>query len=557
MQVICVGLLLLSVTWAAPTFQPQTEKTKQGCGEEQRITYKGDHEKHGYYAFKYVYTSPGKKNATDIQQEEKNKDDIVLHHLEKRRREEPSPKENIVREREKNVSLSEASENNQSSKSPNHFANRQTPNEDYSIRNKENVHDDLKMSVYSKSPGDKGADDRDDAISKLHEQEEYSTALIRKNLQYMMGPVTAIKLLGEENKKSKPRNVLNKIPAGVNYAKAPSKGKKNPQRDAQAQKSPIKTKSSPDTQQIPNYLKHLSKVKKIPSDFEGSGYADFQERGDNDISSFSGDGQPFKDIPGKGEAIGPDLEGMDIQTGGSGPGEAEAVTPDTRGPGYNEIPEREENGDYAIGTGDPTAKEPDAVDISLVEGGNDIRGSTNFQELPGKEGNRVDAGSQNAHQGKVEFHYPHTPSKGTRKGGSSDITGSTHYNEIPKNGKGSTRKGTEHSTRNQGAVNEKQRYSSKGQSQDRLIPSRGLCNEVQNEIGPHYGPNNERDLTHSRRHHDVPHGPNNSVRNNGIPQRKGSRGHRGPHSYRRFSSRRKDDSSESSDSGSSSESDGD
>ncbi|XP_045392756.1 matrix extracellular phosphoglycoprotein isoform X2 [Lemur catta] len=526
MQVICVGLLLLSVTWAAPTFQPQTEKTKQGCGEEQR-------------------------------QEEKNKDDIVLHHLEKRRREEPSPKENIVREREKNVSLSEASENNQSSKSPNHFANRQTPNEDYSIRNKENVHDDLKMSVYSKSPGDKGADDRDDAISKLHEQEEYSTALIRKNLQYMMGPVTAIKLLGEENKKSKPRNVLNKIPAGVNYAKAPSKGKKNPQRDAQAQKSPIKTKSSPDTQQIPNYLKHLSKVKKIPSDFEGSGYADFQERGDNDISSFSGDGQPFKDIPGKGEAIGPDLEGMDIQTGGSGPGEAEAVTPDTRGPGYNEIPEREENGDYAIGTGDPTAKEPDAVDISLVEGGNDIRGSTNFQELPGKEGNRVDAGSQNAHQGKVEFHYPHTPSKGTRKGGSSDITGSTHYNEIPKNGKGSTRKGTEHSTRNQGAVNEKQRYSSKGQSQDRLIPSRGLCNEVQNEIGPHYGPNNERDLTHSRRHHDVPHGPNNSVRNNGIPQRKGSRGHRGPHSYRRFSSRRKDDSSESSDSGSSSESDGD
>uniref|UniRef100_A0A2K5JFP4 Uncharacterized protein n=1 Tax=Colobus angolensis palliatus TaxID=336983 RepID=A0A2K5JFP4_COLAP len=29
MRVFCVGLLFLSVTWAAPTFRPQTEKTKQ------------------------------------------------------------------------------------------------------------------------------------------------------------------------------------------------------------------------------------------------------------------------------------------------------------------------------------------------------------------------------------------------------------------------------------------------------------------------------------------------------------------------------------------------
>uniref|UniRef100_A0A8I5QJK1 Matrix extracellular phosphoglycoprotein n=1 Tax=Homo sapiens TaxID=9606 RepID=A0A8I5QJK1_HUMAN len=36
MRVFCVGLLLFSVTWAAPTFQPQTEKTKQSCVEEQR-----------------------------------------------------------------------------------------------------------------------------------------------------------------------------------------------------------------------------------------------------------------------------------------------------------------------------------------------------------------------------------------------------------------------------------------------------------------------------------------------------------------------------------------
>uniref|UniRef100_A0A8C5VEU8 Matrix extracellular phosphoglycoprotein n=1 Tax=Microcebus murinus TaxID=30608 RepID=A0A8C5VEU8_MICMU len=36
MQVVCVGLLFFTVAWAAPTFQPQTEKTKQGCVEEQR-----------------------------------------------------------------------------------------------------------------------------------------------------------------------------------------------------------------------------------------------------------------------------------------------------------------------------------------------------------------------------------------------------------------------------------------------------------------------------------------------------------------------------------------
>nr|ACS37544.1 matrix extracellular phosphoglycoprotein [Microcebus murinus] len=555
MQVVCVGLLFFTVAWAAPTFQPQTEKTKQGCVEEQRITYKGHHEKHGYYTFKYVYTSPGKKNETGItKQEEKNKDNIILRHLDERRHQEPSPKENVVQEREKNVSLSEASENNQrSGESPNLLANGQTLSEDYSTGNKENVHDDLKMSIHPESPGNKGTEDGDETISKLHDQEEYSSALIRKNLQHKMGPVSVIKLLGEENKKNTPRNVLNKIPAGVNYAKARSKDKKTPLRDPQARKSPIKAKSSPYTQGSTHYLKHLSKVKKIPSDFEGSGYADLQERGDNDISSFSGDGQPFEDIPGKGGALGPHPEGV------PGPGEAEAVTHDTRGPGYNEIPEREGNGDYIVGTRDDTAKERDAVDISLVEGRNDIMGSTNFQELPGKEGNRVDAGGQNAHQGKVEFHYPHAPSKDKRKEGSSDSTQTTTYNEIPKNGKGSTREGKERSDRNQGTVREKQRYSSKGESQGPLVPSRGLDDEAQNEIGPHHGPNSARGLTtHSRKYHGVPHGQNDSARNNGMPQRRGPGGHRRPHFYGRFSSPRKDDSSESSsDSGSSSESDGD
>ncbi|XP_050646426.1 matrix extracellular phosphoglycoprotein [Macaca thibetana thibetana] len=555
MRVFCVGLLFLSVTWAAPTFQPQTEKTKQSCVEEQRITYKGHHEKHGHYVFKCVYMSPGKKNQTDVKQEEKNKGNIGLHHLGKRRYQELSSKENIVQERKKDLSLSEASENNGSSKSQNYFTNRQRLNKEYSISNKENIHNGLRMSIYPKSTGNKQFADGDDAISKLHDQEEYGAALIRNNMQHIVGPVTAIKLLGEENKQSKPKNVLNKIPASMNYAKAHSKDKKKPQRDSQVQKVPVKSKSTHRTQHNIDYPKHLSKVKKIPSDFEGSGYTDLQERGDNDMSPFSGDGQPFKDIPGKGEATGPDLEGKDIQTGFAGPSEAESTNLDTKEPGYNEIPEREENGGNTIGTGDETAKEADAVDVSLVEGNNDIMGSTNFKELPGREGNRVDVGGQNAHQGKVEFHYPPAPSKEKRKEGSSDATESTNYNEIPKNDKGSARKGVDDSNRNQAILHEKQRFPSKGKSQGLPIPSRGLDNEIKTEMDSLNGPSNEN-IPHSRKYHYVPHRQNNPTRNKGMPHGKGSWG-RQPYSNRRLSSRRREDSSESSDSGSSSESDGD
>ncbi|KAF5926686.1 hypothetical protein HPG69_001315, partial [Diceros bicornis minor] len=556
MQIVCLGLLLFSVTWAAPASQPQAEKTKQDCVEEQRITYKGHHEKHGYYIFKYVYTSPGRKNQTDIK-EEKNKDNTALPLSGKRRNREPAPKENIAQERANNLSPLGANENNQSSESHILFENRQKMNEDYSINKKENAHNDLKMSTYPESTENNGAKEGDDAISKLHDQEEYGAALIRKNMQHIMEPGTVIELLGEENKENEPRKVLSRIPAGANYAKAPLKDKKYHQRDPQAQNILVKSKSTHRIQHNTDYLKRLPKVKKILSDVEGSGDPDLQERGDNDISPFSGDGQPFKDISGKGEAIGPDLGGADIQTEFSSPGEAETSHPDAKGPGYNEIPEKEENGRNTIGTRDGTAKEANGADVRLVEGSNNIIGSTDFKKLPGKEGNRVDASSQNAHQGEVEFHYPHIPSKEKRKEGSSDVAESTNHNEIPKNGKGSSRKGPEHSNGNQATSNEKQRFPSKGKSQGQLIPSRGLDHEIKNEIGSHNGPNNEGTITHSRKNHYVPHRQNNSSWNKGMPQRKGSWGYRKPHSNRRFSPPRKRDSSESSDSDSSSESDGD
>ncbi|XP_059779871.1 matrix extracellular phosphoglycoprotein [Balaenoptera ricei] len=553
MRIICLGLLLFSLTLAAPTLQPQAEKMKQDSVEEQRIMYKGHHEKHGYYVFKYVYTSSGRKNQTDVKQEEKNKDNIALPHSGKRRNQEPAPKENIVQEKEKDLSLPGTNENNKSTKSQSLLENRQTMKKDYRISNKENAHNDLKMSISPESTGNHGTEDGDNALSKLHDQEESGKALIRNNMPHTMEPGAVIELLREEIKENKPRNVLSKVPAGANYAKAPSKIKKNHQRDSHAQNIPVKSKSTHRTQHNMDYLKQLPKVKKVSSDFEGSGYPDLQGQEDNDISPFSGDGPPFKDTSGKGDAIRPDREGADIQTEFSSPSEAGTINPDARGPGYNEIPEKEGNGGNTIGTRDETAQKANAADVSLVEGSNNIIGSTNFKKLPGKEGSRVDGGSQNAHQGKIEFHYPHAPTEDKRKDGSSDGAEST--NEIPKNGKGSSRKDTEHSNRNQATSNEKQRFPSKGKGQGQFIPSRGLDNEIKNEIGSHNGPNNEGAIiTHSRKNYYVPH---NSMQNKGVSQSKGSWGYRKPHSNRRFRPPKKHDSSESSDSGSSSESDGD
>ncbi|XP_005681508.2 PREDICTED: matrix extracellular phosphoglycoprotein [Capra hircus] len=554
MQIFYFELLLFSLTLAAPTLKPQAEKTKQDCVEEQRITYKGHHEKHGYYMFKHVSTSSGRKNQTDVKGE-KNKG-IALPHSGKRSQE-PAPKENIVQKKEEDLFLPRTNENNKSTKSQNLSGNKQSMNEDYSISSKENAHSDLKMSIYPESTGKHGAEDRNSAVRKLHNQEGYGAALIRNNMYHRMEPGTVIELLGEENKQNKPRKVLGKLPADANHAKAPSR-LKNHQRDSQAQNMPVKSKTTHLIQHNMKHLKQLPKVKKIPSDFEGSGDPDLQGRGDNDLSPFSGDGPPFKDISGKGDAIDPDPEGTDIQTELPSPSETETTSPDAKGPGYNEIPEKERNGRKTTGTRGKTAQEANTADVSLVEGTNDIIGGTDFKKLPGQEGSRVDGGSQDAHQGEIEFHYPHVPSKDKRKDGSSNGAESTKYNEIPKNGKGSSRKSTEHSARNQEPSKEKQRFPSKSKGQGQLIPSRGLDNEIKNEISSHNGPNNERTIiTHSRKNHYVPHRQNNYTRNKGGSQSKGTWGYRSSHSNRRFRPPKKHDSSESSDSGSSSESDGD
>ncbi|KAK1345751.1 hypothetical protein QTO34_008215 [Cnephaeus nilssonii] len=556
MQIVCLGLLLSHLTWAAPTVQPQAAKTRQDCAEEQRITYKGHHEKHGYYLFKYVYTPPGRKNQTNMK-EERNKDNIALHLSGKRRSQEPALKENIAQEREKDLSLLGVDKNNQISKSPNLFETRQTTNEDYSISHKDNAHNDLQMPIYPESTGNNGSEDGDDVLSELHDQEEYGAALTRNNTQLIMAPGAAIEPLGDENKDTKPRNVPNKILASANHAKAPSKGKKNHQRDPQASNIPAKGKSTHHIQYNTDYLKQLPKLKKIPSDFEGSGYPDLHEKGDN-LSPFSGDGQPFKDVSGKGEAMDPDPEGTGIPTELSGPGDAETINPEAGGPGYNDIPEGAEDGRSAVRTRDETAREADTADVSLVGGSNDIIGSTNFKELPGKEGNRVDAGGQNAHQGQVEFHYPHVPSKEKRKEGGRDVAESTDYNEIPRNGKGGSRKGTEPSNRNQVASSEKQRFPSKSKSPGQLIPPQGLDNDIKSELDSHSDPNNEGTIpTHSGRNQYGPHRQNSSPWGEGLPQRKGPWAHRKSHPNRRFRPPRKHDSSESSDSTSSSESEGD
>uniref|UniRef100_A0A8C6QCW1 Matrix extracellular phosphoglycoprotein with ASARM motif (bone) n=1 Tax=Nannospalax galili TaxID=1026970 RepID=A0A8C6QCW1_NANGA len=412
-------------------------------------------------------------------------------------------------------------------------------NEDYSISSKGNTHRDLTMSVYPGSTRDKGTEGGDDGLNNPHDQEEYGAALMRINMQqHIKRPVTGTELWTDKNKEKKPWNVLGTIPADVNDAKTHSKDEKNYQRYLQAENSPVKSKRTRQIRRSTHYRKHLPKIRKIPSDFEGSGFPDLPERGDNDVPPFSGDGQPSKNILGKGD-FGHARESTTSHTGLSGSGKAEMSKPHTSELGSNEIPEREHGGN-AIGTKDQTTQEVGAAGVSLVEGSNEITGSTNFRELPGKEGHRVDAGSQNAHQGKVEFHYPRVPSKEKTAEGGSHSSKSASYNEIPKNGKGSSRKGAQEHNRNQVTLTEKQRSSGKGKGQGLLIPSHGLDNEIRNE-----------------KSHYIPHGQNNSTPNKGMSQRRGSWHYRRPHSNRRFSPRKRGDSSESSDSGSSSESDGD
>ena len=194
-----------------------------------------------------------------LQQEEKKKDSIAHHNSGKRRNQEPAPKENIVQEREKSLSIVGANENNQSSKTQTPFENRQATNEDDTINNKENAHSDQKRYIYPESTGNNGVDDGDNAISKLRDQEEHGTALIRNNMQHIMEPGTVTELLAEENKENQHRNVLSKIPASVNNVKVPSKDRKNYQRDPQAQNIPVKSKSTHLTQYNTDYSKQLPK----------------------------------------------------------------------------------------------------------------------------------------------------------------------------------------------------------------------------------------------------------------------------------------------------------
>lgn len=446
--------------------------------------------------------------------------------------------------------LFEANENNKNrKKKTKSFLNPQMMNKEDGTTNKGSAHGDVPM-------GDNGAEDGEDALWNLPDQETDGAALLRSIAQPIERPETGSELRSHKNTEKKPKSVPNMSPADVSDAEDHLKDEKIQQRNLLSQISPVKSKRTHRIQRSPHYPTHRPQIRKIPSDFEGSGSADIQVRGDNDVPPFSGEGQRFTYIPGQGGAVGPALESSGSRTGLSGSDKSEIVNPDTSGLGSNEIPERETHGGDVVETRDKTTQRAGAAGVSLVEGGNDITGSTNFRELPGKEGNRIDAGSLNAHQGKVEFHYPRVPSKEKPKGGSTDSAGSASYNEIPKRSKGSSRKGAEESYRNQETLTEKQRFPGKGDSQGRVLPSHGLGNEVKSKGDSSNVPSNERVITHSRKNHYVLHGQNSSTRNKGMSQWREVWPSRRPHAQRHFSTHRRD-SSESSSSGSSSESEGD
>nr|ACS37556.1 matrix extracellular phosphoglycoprotein [Echinops telfairi] len=540
MQMICLGMLLFSLARAAPTFQPQSEKTKQGCVEEEKITYKGHHEKHGYYVLKCVYRSPRRKTQTDIKQEEWSKDRTALHHLGTRRKQESPLEKNSAQEREKYVSLLETNGNHQSQKSQTLFANRKTGHEHYSVNHTEDVHADCAVSLRAASTRKSGPE-KVAAALRERDRETEGAAHPGKDMPWFPGPGAALELPREKNKEKKLGEAPHTIPRGVHNEEASPKYEKTLQRDAQAPNGPAQGTNPRHVRGGTDFLQQLTKVKTLPRDFEGSGYPHLRQRGDDDVGPFSGDGQPSEDILGQGETTSPDPEGPDIQTG-----ESEATQPDRRGSRYNE---KGGSSRDAIGSGDPAAPGSTGADVRLVEeGADDILGQTDLQELPG---HHVDSGSRNAHRGGVEMLYPGTPSKGKRKESGREVTQSTKDNEIPKNGKSGTRKGAGHSHRNQVTSTEEQKPPGKRKSPG---PARG------NEIGSYKSPASEENRV---AHNDggrrlyAPPWRNNAARGKGVSRGNGSREPRRPHSNRSRDRRRQGDSSEPSESDSSSSSEGD
>ncbi|XP_028629584.1 matrix extracellular phosphoglycoprotein [Grammomys surdaster] len=410
-------------------------------------------------------------------------------------------------------------------------------NVDGSNSNQGNFHKDLTASVYPEPMVGKGAEDGQSVPLHMPDQDRYGAALLRNTMQPVKSMVIGTELWRDRNQEKKPQSVLSIIPADANDVKDSLKDIKNQQRYLLSQDIPVKSKLTRQTRRSTHYLTHLPQVRKIPSDFEGSGSPDLLVRGDNDVPPFSGDGQHFMHIPGKGGATGPGLESSASHPD-SGASKAEVVDPHMYGLGSNEIPGREGQSGSAYATRHKTAQEAGSAGVGLVEGSNEITGSTNFRQLPGKEGNRVGAGSQNAHQGKVEFHYPQVSSKEKVKGGGREHTERAGYNEIPKSSKGSSSKDAEESKGNQVTLTESQRFPGKSKSQS----SHSLGYEVKSE---------------QETNHYVHHGQNNPTGNKGTSQRRGSWPSRRPYSHRRVSTRQRNSSSESSYSRSSSESDGD
>ncbi|KAM5271783.1 matrix extracellular phosphoglycoprotein [Ctenodactylus gundi] len=549
MQVVCVGLLLLSVTCAAPVCSSSSHSlygtTLQKSPYQTRHCCPGTAQDSESSAAKASQAPPqGCGGALGVGQKEKSKDSLAGLHLHKRTIQEPRPKEVL--------STFEANENDLGGSSLHHSAHRQAQNEASRTCNHGKAHGDLKVSVHPETTREQGPESRASGISHRQDQ-DHGTHVASNTMQSVMQPVTAPEQRGEGDKEKPKNQVLSKSLSGVPSADAHSRGKKRHPRATQAQKSPAKTKSAHQIPSSIHYQERLIQAHNISGDSEGSGYTDLQRREDSDFFPFSGDGPPAKDVFDKKGAIVPDLESIGGQTRLPSPHGAEL-----RGVDDNEIPEGMEQGGSTPGARDGAAGEARAASVSLVDSGDHILGSTNYRELPGQEGTLVDSGSQNAHQGRIGLHYPHGPSKGKPKEGAGDTTQSASYNEIPKSGKGSTRKAIPPSYGNQLTFDDKHQVLREGKSQGLPAPSHGLSNEINHEIGPHFGPSNEgKSVTHGIKPHFVPHGKSNSVGSKGWSPRTDSWAFRKPHPNRNFHPSRRGHSSESSDSSSSSESQGD
>ncbi|XP_043829149.1 matrix extracellular phosphoglycoprotein [Dromiciops gliroides] len=485
-------------------------------------------------------------------QKEGNKDHVPVHHFDKGNKQEISPNANVIQESNKSQDVS---------------SSKQILIKDQDTASSKTFHSDFEDTIYTGFTGNAKADYGESVSKNRPEPEAHGIILINKNVQQGRKHASASRLwaVEEDKEDNKIGNSIDHKLEGTKYLEAHGKGDENianNQRGNQKQNIPRDQRTISHAQYSTDYSKLSPKHIKFPYDFDGSG----QGKEDNDFS------------PSSQEMIVPDTETTDDYTNVPDPDKANAINSNSKfligKEANNEVPEKEEydlnskggnsTGDVRSDVSKTSRKEKNIIDKQILKGNNVIRGSSNYRELPGKEGDGIDANTGDAYQGIVGIRHSQGSLKKqsiigqhARKGSNDIIEGKG----ISKYGKDNTKAGEGSSKREQKTKNDKDKNLSEGKSQGLLIPSPSHTyplkgeNEIKKEINLHYGYNKERSITKIpsdiRKNHYAAHRKVSSTKSHHVYGRKRVWHPIKAHSSKKFKPPKRNDSSDSSDSDSS------